>query len=41
MDGGKEPLRDGDWAILRVARSAPAHLHPRSAASEPHEPLSG
>lgn len=20
MDGGKEPLRDGDWAVLRVAR---------------------
>jgi superfamily II DNA or RNA helicase len=24
MDGGKEPMRDGDWAILRLARSAPA-----------------
>lgn len=24
MDGGKEPLRDGDWAVMRVARSLPA-----------------
>jgi hypothetical protein len=24
MDGGKQPLRDGDWAILRLARSMPA-----------------
>lgn len=24
MDGGREPLRDGDWAIMRVARSASA-----------------
>ena len=24
MDGGKEPLRDGDWAVMRVARSMPA-----------------
>ncbi|CAN5907966.1 hypothetical protein BH11MYX4_BH11MYX4_05070 [soil metagenome] len=24
MDGGKEPMRDGDWAIMRLARSAPA-----------------
>jgi superfamily II DNA or RNA helicase/diadenosine tetraphosphate (Ap4A) HIT family hydrolase len=24
MDGGKEPLRDGDWAIMRLARGAPA-----------------
>ncbi len=24
MDGGKQPLRDGDWAILRLARSLPA-----------------
>ncbi len=24
MDGGREPLRDGDWAIMRVARSLPA-----------------
>jgi hypothetical protein len=24
MDGGKDPLRDGDWAIMRVARSMPA-----------------
>jgi superfamily II DNA or RNA helicase/diadenosine tetraphosphate (Ap4A) HIT family hydrolase len=24
MDGGKEPLRDGDWAVMRVARHAPA-----------------
>jgi superfamily II DNA or RNA helicase/diadenosine tetraphosphate (Ap4A) HIT family hydrolase len=23
MDGGKSPLRDGDWAVLRLARSAP------------------
>lgn len=24
MDGGREPLRDGDWAVMRVARSMPA-----------------
>jgi superfamily II DNA or RNA helicase/diadenosine tetraphosphate (Ap4A) HIT family hydrolase/SOS-response transcriptional repressor LexA len=24
MDGGRDPLRDGDWAIMRVARSLPA-----------------
>jgi SOS-response transcriptional repressor LexA len=24
MDGGKEPMRDGDWAVMRLARSAPA-----------------
>lgn len=24
MDGGKNPLRDGDWAVMRVARSLPA-----------------
>jgi hypothetical protein len=24
MDGGKDPLRDGDWAVMRVARSMPA-----------------
>ncbi len=24
MDGGKTPLRDGDWAVMRLARSAPA-----------------
>jgi superfamily II DNA or RNA helicase/diadenosine tetraphosphate (Ap4A) HIT family hydrolase len=24
MDGGKSPLRDGDWAVMRLARSAPA-----------------
>jgi hypothetical protein len=24
MNGGKEPLRDGDWAVLRVSRQAPA-----------------
>jgi len=24
MDGGKHPLRDGDWAVMRVARSLPA-----------------
>jgi superfamily II DNA or RNA helicase/diadenosine tetraphosphate (Ap4A) HIT family hydrolase len=23
MDGGREPLRDGDWAVMRAARSAP------------------
>ncbi|MBM4362128.1 MAG: DEAD/DEAH box helicase family protein [Deltaproteobacteria bacterium] len=26
MDGGKNPIRDGDWAVLRVARSAPASV---------------
>lgn len=25
MDGGKSPLRDGDWAVMRLARSAPAN----------------
>lgn len=24
MDGGKKPLRDGDWAVMRLARSASA-----------------
>ncbi|MDQ3369163.1 MAG: DEAD/DEAH box helicase family protein [Myxococcota bacterium] len=24
MDGGKQPLRDGDWAVMRVARSMQA-----------------
>lgn len=24
MDGGKAPLRDGDWAVMRLSRSAPA-----------------
>lgn len=24
MDGGKTPMRDGDWAVMRLARSAPA-----------------
>ncbi len=24
MDGGERPLRDGDWAVMRVARGAPA-----------------
>jgi len=24
MDGGKEPLHDGDWAVMRLARSATA-----------------
>lgn len=24
MDGGKDPLRDGDWAVFRLARGAPA-----------------
>ena len=24
MDGGRSPLRDGDWAAFRIARSAPA-----------------
>lgn len=24
MDGGREPLRDGDWAIMRFARSSPS-----------------
>lgn len=24
MDGGKAPLRDGDWAVFRLARGAPA-----------------
>ncbi len=24
MDGGKKPLREGDWAVMRVARGAPA-----------------
>lgn len=24
MDGGKQPLRDGDWAVMRLARSLPA-----------------
>jgi hypothetical protein len=24
MDGGKNPIRDGDWALMRAARSAPA-----------------
>lgn len=24
MDGGKSPLRDGDWAVMRLARSASA-----------------
>jgi superfamily II DNA or RNA helicase/diadenosine tetraphosphate (Ap4A) HIT family hydrolase/SOS-response transcriptional repressor LexA len=24
MDGGKQPLHDGDWAIMRLARSMPA-----------------
>lgn len=24
MDGGKQPLRDGDWSVMRVARSLPA-----------------
>jgi len=24
MDGGQEPLRHGDWAVLRLARGAPA-----------------
>lgn len=24
MDGGREPLRDGDWAVMRLSRSAPA-----------------
>lgn len=24
MDGGKQPLRDGDWAVMRLARSMPA-----------------
>jgi superfamily II DNA or RNA helicase/diadenosine tetraphosphate (Ap4A) HIT family hydrolase/SOS-response transcriptional repressor LexA len=24
MDGGREPLRDGDWAVMRLARSLPA-----------------
>lgn len=24
MDGGKDPLRDGDWAVMRLARSLPA-----------------
>ncbi len=24
MDGGREPMRDGDWAIMRQARSAPS-----------------
>ncbi len=24
MDGGREPLRDGDWAVMRFARGAPA-----------------
>ncbi|MDP1823188.1 MAG: DEAD/DEAH box helicase family protein [Archangium sp.] len=23
MDGGKAPMRDGDWAVMRLARSAP------------------
>lgn len=26
MDGGAEPLRDGDWAVLRLARSEPAEV---------------
>jgi superfamily II DNA or RNA helicase/diadenosine tetraphosphate (Ap4A) HIT family hydrolase/SOS-response transcriptional repressor LexA len=24
MDGGKQPLHDGDWAVMRLARSLPA-----------------
>lgn len=24
MDGGKQPLHDGDWAVMRLARSMPA-----------------
>ena len=24
MDGGREPLHDGDWAVMRLARSMPA-----------------
>ncbi len=24
MDGGREPLHDGDWAVMRIARSAPS-----------------
>ena len=23
MDGGKRPIRDGDWLVMRLARSAP------------------
>ncbi len=30
MDGGKEPLRDGDWAVMRLSRSmAPSALENR------------
>ena len=34
MDGGKDPLRDGDWAVMRVARSMPASAVHASAAGK-------
>jgi hypothetical protein len=37
MDGGKAPLRDGDWAVFRFARGAPASaLENRVVLAETH-----
>jgi len=42
MDGGKSPMRDGDWAVMRLARSVPgAVLENRVALVEVPGPHSG